>query len=194
MVVKSDLIDCFDVSRFFLAKADENNIPISNLKLQKLVYYAQAFYLAIEGTALFSDQIEAWDHGPVAVGLYHECKKHGSGAIPYNHDFDHEAFTSNQLNVLNLVFEMQGRKSAWALRQQTHNELPWLSHSEDGVDADGSEITQNEMQEYFSVFMVTNEYIKNYFEAANHALSNDGIPLPDSVNSADDFVAWIKDS
>jgi uncharacterized phage-associated protein len=41
---------------------------ISNLKLQKLLYYAQGFYLAIYGKALFEEDIVAWEHGPVVRG------------------------------------------------------------------------------------------------------------------------------
>ncbi|MCG7869695.1 MAG: DUF4065 domain-containing protein [Candidatus Thiodiazotropha taylori] len=194
MAVASETTNCFDVSRFFLAKSDESNIPVTNLKLQKLVYYAQAFYLAIEGKALFDDLIEAWDHGPVAVDLYHECKRYGKNAIPYDHDFNEDVFSSEQLTVLNLVFEMQGRKCAWTLRQQTHQEYPWLCHSEDGEVADGAEITQEEMRDYFSKFVVSDQYVNEYLEAANNAIEDRGILLPDTINNADDFVAWIKEN
>ena len=61
----------FDVARYILSRQDQNaGDTISNMKLQKLVYYAQGFALAITGKPLFQEDIEAWEHGPVAPALY----------------------------------------------------------------------------------------------------------------------------
>ncbi|HSX79064.1 MAG TPA: type II toxin-antitoxin system antitoxin SocA domain-containing protein, partial [Candidatus Saccharimonadia bacterium] len=60
------MLDCYDVAQYFLAKADEDAGDLmSNLKLQKLVYYAQGFALALLDKPLFPQCIEAWIHGPV---------------------------------------------------------------------------------------------------------------------------------
>ena len=66
------MLTCYDIAKYFLAQADEEiGDLISNLKLQKLVYYAQGFYLALHDEALFPEDIEAWTHGPVVPVLYH---------------------------------------------------------------------------------------------------------------------------
>lgn len=63
-------ITCFDIAKHFIRFANEEGSFISNLKLQKLVYYAQAWHLAIHGTPLFEEDFEAWVHGPVIPSLY----------------------------------------------------------------------------------------------------------------------------
>ena len=77
------MADVFQVAAYFLNKANSDDVGdlISNLKLQKLVCYAQGFALAIFERALYDDTIEAWQHGPVVLGLYHRFKTFGSGAI-----------------------------------------------------------------------------------------------------------------
>ena len=77
------MLTCFDVADYFLAQCDEDSGDIiSNLKLQKLVYYAQGFSLAFFGEALFSEPIEAWMHGPVVPALYRKYSHYGNGALP----------------------------------------------------------------------------------------------------------------
>lgn len=59
------MLNCFDVAKYFLAQQDETaGDLISNLKLQKLIYYAQGFHLAISDRPLFPEPIKAWIHGP----------------------------------------------------------------------------------------------------------------------------------
>jgi uncharacterized phage-associated protein len=71
-----------DVARFFLSSAEPDDNDISNLKLQKLCYYAQGILTAMGGVPLFSESIYAWDHGPVVEQLYHACGQHRThGAV-----------------------------------------------------------------------------------------------------------------
>src|SRR5262245_32067863 len=65
-----------------LAASGPEADPISNLRLQKLLYYAQGWSLAQRGVALFPDKIEAWALGPVVPNVYHPLKSFGAGAIP----------------------------------------------------------------------------------------------------------------
>jgi uncharacterized phage-associated protein len=56
----------FDIAQYFLWKAQESNQELlSNMKLQKLVYYAQGLHLALNDAPLFKGKIEAWTYGPV---------------------------------------------------------------------------------------------------------------------------------
>src|SRR3990167_3308538 len=79
-----------DVVNAFLLLDDraDSSDGISNLKLQKLVYYAQGFFLAMHETPLFENDIEAWTHGPVVPELYRQFKEFGRNSIPANQDFD----------------------------------------------------------------------------------------------------------
>src|SRR5260221_3271487 len=68
------MISCFDVADYFIRLANETGSFISNLKLQKLVYYAQAWHLGIKGAPLFQEDFQAWVHGPVIPELYQKYK------------------------------------------------------------------------------------------------------------------------
>jgi hypothetical protein len=80
------------VARFFLSVTDPEDNDVSNLKLQKLCYYAQGLCTAMRGAPLFADRIEAWDHGPVVPNLYHQYKQYGSQPIPVVTDFNRETW------------------------------------------------------------------------------------------------------
>ena len=78
------MIPVLDVARYIINYSNEKNYSISNLKLQKLLYFVQAYYLAFTSShePCFSDEIEAWDFGPVVPSAYHEFKSFGGGEIP----------------------------------------------------------------------------------------------------------------
>ncbi len=134
-----------DVAKCFLYLDDTNEGDgLSNLKLQKLVYYAQGFYSAIFGKALFSNDISAWTHGPVVQTLYHSYKKYGSNRIPIPTDFDPSSLEKEEFELIEEVFEVFGQYSAWKLRNMTHEESPWLNHE---VNAEIIPLT--EITDYF---------------------------------------------
>ena len=69
------------VANFFLKKAAEEQIPMTQLKLIKLVYIAYGWVLAVLDKKLFNEGIEAWQHGPVIPSVYHEFKDFGNRPI-----------------------------------------------------------------------------------------------------------------
>ncbi|PBJ02107.1 Panacea domain-containing protein [Pseudomonas sp. ACN5] len=142
---------CIDVAEYFLILEGEDG-EISNLKLQKLVYYAQGFSLALMGRPLFQERIEAWMHGPVVPDLYHRFSKYGSNSIPPSNKFDPSIFSRDQLRLIEEVFDVYGQYSAWKLRQLTHEEAPWCDNYKEG--AFSREIPQDEMERYFSENLV----------------------------------------
>ncbi len=120
------MVPVFDVAKYFLSLADEEAGDfLSNLKLQKLVYYAQGFHLALFNRPLFGNSIEAWTHGPVIPELYHAYKKYGSNAIPRPEDFNLGLFDQETCELLDEVHQVYGQFSAWMLRDMTHEEPPW---------------------------------------------------------------------
>lgn len=133
-----------DVAKYFLtlSQPDEGDY-VSNLKLQKLVYYAQGFHLALHGRPLFPDRIEAWEHGPVVPDLYHAYKGHGAEGIPIPVGFDPERLTGEQRSLLDEVWNVYGQFSAWKLRNMTHEEPPWKETPR------GGEISHDSMRCYF---------------------------------------------
>lgn len=138
------MLTCFDVAEYFLSKTDEDaGDAISNLKLQKLVYYAQGFCLAMYGRPLFQESIEAWQHGPVCTALYHKYKANGTLGIPASADVDFHKFSEEDANLMNEVYDVYGQFSAWKLRNMTHEEAPWKN------TPIGCEISQASLSEFF---------------------------------------------
>ena len=99
------MLSCYDVAQYFLAKADEDAGDLmSNLKLQKLVYYAQGFALVLWDKSLFPERIEAWIHGPVVPALYREYKSYGAEAIPSPRELDFSKYDQETRDLLDEVY------------------------------------------------------------------------------------------
>lgn len=146
------MADVRDVASYILqiasASAEEGEL-ISNLKLQKLIYYCQGFSLALANRPLFSAEIEHWTHGPVCPDIYHLYKQHGSNPIPAPVDFDAEAsLTADERELIENVYSTYGQFAAWRLREMTHEESPWLNSREAGT------ISLASMKEYFDTQVV----------------------------------------
>ena len=77
------MYDAVSIARFVINYSNKQEYGISNLKLQKIMYFIQAYFLITQDKPCFSDDIEAWDFGPVVPAAYHEFKQFGSGNIPY---------------------------------------------------------------------------------------------------------------
>ena len=114
------------IANWFICRDDKNTDSdgISNLKIQKLLYYAQGASLALYDELLFMDELVAWEHGPVVVDLYHKYKEYGSAPIPAN-DIDVSGIDNDVADLLEDVYKFFGQYSAWKLRNMTHEEEPW---------------------------------------------------------------------
>lgn len=138
-----------DVARYFLSLVDEDSgDSISNLKLQKLLYYAQGFHLAAFGDPLFPESVEAWAHGPVVPNVYHVCKQFGSGPVSLPGELVLEEFSRAQIDLMNEVYSVYGQFSASALRNMTHEELPWKTTEQ------GEVISHDAMSRFFKTRLV----------------------------------------
>ena len=138
------------VADFMLAKSNpEVGDIVSNLKLQKLLYYAAGMIAAVRGRVedpLFQDCLEAWQHGPVVPSQYHRFSAHGSSAIPSVERFDFGVFKPHDLEVLDDVYNFFGQYSAWKLRNMTHEEAPWIT----SFDCADKTISQRQLIDFFS--------------------------------------------
>ena len=139
------ILDAEDVARYFLAKQEHVGTGgrITNLKIQKLCYYAQGFALVRLGRPLFFDPIERWDHGPVVPPLWRNYRQFGNGPILLEGPMDAAKYNRQIRSVLDVVFARYGQYSAPELRNMTHSESPWLDTSDEAV------ITYKAMREFF---------------------------------------------
>lgn len=138
------------VAQYILWFVGDVGDSLTNLKLQKLVYYAQAWHLALYETPLFPEPIEAWAHGPVVKPLYDNYKKYGRGIIPSpdNPPFFDDEITQVHLNEIMDVFL---GFDAFALQRLTHQEEPW-KEARQGLaydDLSNREISQETMINFY---------------------------------------------
>lgn len=121
--------DVMDVAYFFLSKSS-----MTPKKLQKLIFYAYAWTLALLNEnrneinfRLFNDKIEAWVHGPVVFSIYEKYKTYGWNEIPKIDNFDQSKFSSDVLDILNQVWDVYGDLNGNQLESISHNEYPWIN-------------------------------------------------------------------
>lgn len=112
-------ISAHDVAAFILQQQGE----MTAMKLQKLVYYCQAWSLVWDEQPLFSEEIEAWANGPVVRSLYAQHKGHFK-VNEWNGDI--RKLSDNQRDTILKVLEFYAPMSAQALSDLTHNEEPWI--------------------------------------------------------------------
>ena len=134
----------------FKAQNDEPNggERLTNLKLQKLLYYQQGYHLAAFGTPLFSEDIEAWMYGPVVPVVYDVFSKYGSSALPVV-DVDMPLGEEEEI-LFNQVYDAYREFSAIGLMNLTHTERPWIEATPHDR---GTVIPQSSMASYFKTQM-----------------------------------------
>ncbi len=136
----------FDVVKYILEKQGS----MTTMKLQKLVYYCQAWSLVWDERPLFPEKIQAWASGPVVRDLYNEHK--GVFIISDIGKGDVTNLTSEQRETIDTVLAAYASKSAQWLADLTHMEQPWNEAREGYAPGDNceNEITLDSMAEYYS--------------------------------------------
>jgi len=115
-----------DIANKIIANTDSNHgETISNLKLQKMLYYLQGFFIAVFNRKLFEEPIEAWQYGPVVRDVYFHFKDFGSASISLNEGETIIDLTETETELYREVMEEYGQFSAIKLMHMTHEELPW---------------------------------------------------------------------
>jgi uncharacterized phage-associated protein len=141
--------DARAVANSFLTLAERDGKKLDPMKIQKLVYFAHGWHLAIYGLPLIEDTVEAWRYGPVIPALYHEFKEFGSGPITRKAvvveigpgttiTFDHpEVKDSQTLQFLQSIWDTYGELTGVQLSNMTHApgtpwEKAWSKHVDIG--------------------------------------------------------------
>ena len=114
---------------------NEDTDDITNMKLQKLLFYAKSAFLAIKGVPLFNNNILAWEHGPVIPEIYDKFKINGNKGITEYNENDLKDISKDDVNLLIDVYNLFGEYSAWGLRNLTHSENPWKTTKRNDVIA-----------------------------------------------------------
>jgi uncharacterized phage-associated protein len=123
----------------------ENQGPMSAMKLQKLVYYSQAWSTVWDDDVLFPQRIEAWRNGPVAPMLWDTHR--GMFRVERIDGGNSARLVREQQDTIQKVLDFYGNKSAQWLSDLTHMEDPWKQAWEQGQN---TVITPESMSEYYS--------------------------------------------
>ena len=136
----------------------DKSSPVTNLKLQKLLYYAQAWYLTLYGESLFDAEIEAWVHGPVVPAIFRKYRENRWDPISNVATGEVSKQVQDHLEEVWRVF---GAFRAGYLERLTHSEAPWII-ARGGLPPDVSSnnvISRKSMRDYYSA--VLNRQNKN---------------------------------
>lgn len=160
-----------DIAKYIVAFAECKGDLITHKKLQKLLYYAQAWHLVyFDGNPLFEEHPQAWVHGPVYPSVYEKFSRFGSGAVNLTAEYqilgvECEEYTRQLAKRIGLataserlihaVLLKYGKLSAFQLELLSHEESPWAEQREGLGDFErGSrEISFATMHDYYATLL-----------------------------------------
>jgi uncharacterized phage-associated protein len=123
MLKKGERVAAKAIAGWFVNAADRDAGEVTtHLKVQKLVYYTQAWYLANFDRPLFDEDMQAWTHGPVSPSVYEKYRGAGFDALPLE---GAPRIPGALVPFLKAVYEKYGQYTAKRLEKLTHEESPW---------------------------------------------------------------------
>lgn len=156
------------IANFVVQVAKDANHPVTNLKLQKVLFFLQGYFLSKHNKALLDGTFSKWQYGPVIEEIYQEFKYLGASPINskstqlcmdnekiefYSEEVD---LPNNLTNEVEEVIKQIIKKEPWQLVQLTHSDSSWKNYED--------KIRKRVAEDY------TNEEIKNCFEASREEL------------------------
>jgi uncharacterized phage-associated protein len=149
------LISALTLAKHILARMEARGQTVNNLKLQKLLYYTQAWYLALHGQPVFYEQIEAWAKGPVVPVVFQQYKHFGYLSIRNTPATELGTLSPGVSAHLDEVLDAYDHYSGVVLSAMTHMEDPW-SNARQGLSPTDS-----------SRRVITHEAMRRYYNAVN---------------------------
>lgn len=121
------LYDVLDVCQFIVAYCNDKNYSITNLRLQKMLYFMQLYFLDIKGKLCFKNPLEAWQLGPVSPDAYFTYCSNGANEIP-NYPVENNKVSpigKDDQEIIKAVLDKVSQFSTWQLVDITHHQMPW---------------------------------------------------------------------
>lgn len=142
-----------DIAKKIIKMADDDiangGDNITNLKLQKLLYYQQGFHLAKFDKPLFNEDVEAWMYGPVVPVAYDYYQQFGATSLPVEKDV--VVLPDEEESLFYQVFDAYREFSAIGLMNMTHREKPWIIAEPHNR---GTVISKDSMKSFFKTQIV----------------------------------------
>lgn len=135
-----------DIAAFILERIG----PMDAMKLQKLVYYGQAWSIALRREKLFDESIQAWAFGPVTYSLFDRHR--GRFVVADIGEAQPDALTADERRLLDAMLSYYGRLDGVQLSEMTHSESPWQEARRGVPDGMRSQrtISPDSMERYYS--------------------------------------------
>lgn len=122
-----EMYDALTVAEYVIKYSTLSGMPVSNLRLQKVLYFIQAEFMVSTNSECFNDRIEAWDLGPVVPTVYRKYKVFGASSIPIDSSKDAERIiNSKDRKMMNETINQCNKYSTSTLVEITHNQDPWI--------------------------------------------------------------------
>ena len=133
------MYDALTIARYIVNYSNKEGFGVTNLKLQKLLYFVQAAFLKIYGKPCFKEDMQAWTLGPVIPSVYHEFKRYGNMDIPTvseyegpEYDFsgektpyDDSVIQQRHKETINFIVELFKNYAASTMISITHSQNGW---------------------------------------------------------------------
>ena len=154
--------NALDIARYVIKYSNDRDYGVSNLKLKKILYFIQAYFLTQTNSPCFKEPIEAWDFGPVVPDVYKQYKAYGGTDIPTmksyvsfdgNDIWKSKRIRFNKINIkdedkilINKVIDKFSEYSATDLVTLTQHQTPWIDAFSLG---ESNEISLDAIRRYF---------------------------------------------
>jgi uncharacterized phage-associated protein len=151
IVRQQEKVTAMKVAEFFIWMCNQTGSYISNLKLQKILYYAQGWHLGLYGKPLFDAKFQAWIHGPAIPHVYGNFKSFGFQPI-FDKKIKKPEFNPDTESFLTEIAKVFFSYDAYELELATHREPPWLN-ARKGLAADApckNIISDEDMRTFFA--------------------------------------------
>ena len=140
------------LANYILTRAQRARISVTNLKLQKILYYVQGYFLAKFDRPLFPDDIQAWTFGPVVPNVYYHFSLFGPDNLIISQEENIEScgLDYDEKYLIDRVVDEKLQYSSSALVRATHQEAPWLKATFGGTKIQRNTVIDIEdMKDYF---------------------------------------------
>lgn len=148
-------MNALTLAKYIVSKCYDERKPVSNLKLQKMLYFLYGWYYAEFKKILFNDNFVAWKLGPIVQDVYFEYSKYIANPICENHNVKLD-LNDEEMVFIDEKIEKLKLKSARDLVNESHVTEPWKNTFDSGAGK-GDIIPSKTIQKYFSRVKNSNE-------------------------------------
>ena len=138
-----NMINVLSLSNHIISRFEAKKQPITNLKLQKILYYVQGYFFKTFDKEAFSEEIYRWQYGPVVPIAYYEYNVFGSRPLASNYGYS-IVLTEEENKLIDLIIAKCQKFPSSVLVDKTHGETPWKNASS------GQIITKQAIKTFFA--------------------------------------------